>query len=367
MVFRLGRLLPRQGPRARAARAAGRPDGAGGPAHGDAHGAAAGGDHARQRAGPGGGRLLLPRGRPRRRDHGDRGLRAGHVADRPDHPALGARAEPTSTSCSPSATGSTTIYRRSSTSRPSRGGSRSRPSRSRTSRSRRRCSAPWRARPRPSASAAPRSSTPRASSRPPRSSPRPAAIIGREPSALQLRYLQTLLEVGADQNSTIVFPLPLDLLKPFLERAGRRARSAATHLEELPAPERPRTDRPWTTGRSSASCTCWRWRSSWAASCARRRGGAGPARRGDDDSRMRAVGRRFGSGAWWRWRCWSPPAPPSPPTSAAGTTTPSRQARAARAGVRAHRAAHATPHSRAVSIAVLARLLVVWLGVSLTH
>ncbi len=45
-----------------------------------------------------------------------------------------------------------------------------------------------------------------------------AAIIGREPSALQLRYLQTLLEVGADQNSTIVFPLPLDLLKPFLER-----------------------------------------------------------------------------------------------------------------------------------------------------
>ena len=33
-----------------------------------------------------------------------------------------------------------------------------------------------------------------------------AAIIGREPSALQLRYLQTLLEIGADQNSTIVFP-----------------------------------------------------------------------------------------------------------------------------------------------------------------
>jgi regulator of protease activity HflC (stomatin/prohibitin superfamily) len=43
-----------------------------------------------------------------------------------------------------------------------------------------------------------------------------AAIIGREPAALQLRYLQTLLEVGADQNSTIVFPLPLDLIKPFL-------------------------------------------------------------------------------------------------------------------------------------------------------
>src|SRR3954470_22425870 len=35
-----------------------------------------------------------------------------------------------------------------------------------------------------------------------------AGIIGREPSALQLRYLQTLVEIGADQNSTIVFPLP---------------------------------------------------------------------------------------------------------------------------------------------------------------
>ena len=47
-----------------------------------------------------------------------------------------------------------------------------------------------------------------------------AAILGREPSALQLRYMQTLVEVGTDQSSTIVFPLPLDLLTPFLERAG---------------------------------------------------------------------------------------------------------------------------------------------------
>jgi len=55
-----------------------------------------------------------------------------------------------------------------------------------------------------------------------------AAIIGREPSALHLRYLQTLLEVGADQSSTIVFPLPLDLLQPFLERvAGGGAESGA--------------------------------------------------------------------------------------------------------------------------------------------
>jgi regulator of protease activity HflC (stomatin/prohibitin superfamily) len=72
-----------------------------------------------------------------------------------------------------------------------------------------------------------------------------AEIIGREPSALQLRYLQTLLEVGADQNSTIVFPLPLDLLKPFLERAGSdpRAEVSTRVLEELARlPERPEAE-----------------------------------------------------------------------------------------------------------------------------
>lgn len=47
-----------------------------------------------------------------------------------------------------------------------------------------------------------------------------AAILGREPSALQLRYLQTLLEIGVEQNSTIVFPLPLDLIRPWLEHAA---------------------------------------------------------------------------------------------------------------------------------------------------
>jgi regulator of protease activity HflC (stomatin/prohibitin superfamily) len=47
-----------------------------------------------------------------------------------------------------------------------------------------------------------------------------AQILGREPSALQLRYLQTLLEVSTGQSSTIVFPLPLDMVRPFLERRG---------------------------------------------------------------------------------------------------------------------------------------------------
>ena len=42
-----------------------------------------------------------------------------------------------------------------------------------------------------------------------------ADIISRNPATLQLRYLQTLLEIGVNQNSTIVFPLPIDLVKAF--------------------------------------------------------------------------------------------------------------------------------------------------------
>ena len=41
-------------------------------------------------------------------------------------------------------------------------------------------------------------------------------IISRNPATLQLRYLQTLSEIGIEQNSTVVFPLPMDLIKPLL-------------------------------------------------------------------------------------------------------------------------------------------------------
>jgi hypothetical protein len=44
-----------------------------------------------------------------------------------------------------------------------------------------------------------------------------ADVIAGNPASLQLRYLQTLTEIGATQNSTIVFPLPLDVVKPFLD------------------------------------------------------------------------------------------------------------------------------------------------------
>jgi len=50
-----------------------------------------------------------------------------------------------------------------------------------------------------------------------------AKILSSIPAAMQLRYLQTLTEIGAEQNSTIVFPMPIDILKPFLsilEHAG---------------------------------------------------------------------------------------------------------------------------------------------------
>src|SRR5438874_3077568 len=48
-----------------------------------------------------------------------------------------------------------------------------------------------------------------------------AVVISDHPIALQLRYLQTLLELGSSQATTIVFPAPIDLIKPFLERAER--------------------------------------------------------------------------------------------------------------------------------------------------
>jgi regulator of protease activity HflC (stomatin/prohibitin superfamily) len=47
-----------------------------------------------------------------------------------------------------------------------------------------------------------------------------AEILSRNPAALQLRYLQTLLELGGEK-STIVFPLPMDLVKPFLSTSGQ--------------------------------------------------------------------------------------------------------------------------------------------------
>jgi len=47
-----------------------------------------------------------------------------------------------------------------------------------------------------------------------------ALVIEKHPIALQLRYLQTLLEIGGSNSSTIIFPAPIDLIKPFLDRGS---------------------------------------------------------------------------------------------------------------------------------------------------
>ena len=49
-----------------------------------------------------------------------------------------------------------------------------------------------------------------------------AAIIDRQPAALQLRYLQTLSEIATENNSTTIFPLPIELIRPFLAQISDR-------------------------------------------------------------------------------------------------------------------------------------------------
>jgi len=66
-----------------------------------------------------------------------------------------------------------------------------------------------------------------------------ADIIGRNPTTLQLRYLQTLREIGATQNSTVVFPMPIDLIKPVIDAVQRAPGEAgkAPRAPEIPAAE----------------------------------------------------------------------------------------------------------------------------------
>jgi regulator of protease activity HflC (stomatin/prohibitin superfamily) len=70
-----------------------------------------------------------------------------------------------------------------------------------------------------------------------------AALIATQPSALQLRYLQTLSEIGEEQNSVIVFPMPIDIVKPFLELTGHSQRNP----ESTPPPAPADLPRPYVT------------------------------------------------------------------------------------------------------------------------
>ena len=65
-----------------------------------------------------------------------------------------------------------------------------------------------------------------------------ARVLQSQPASIQLRYLQTVTEIAAENNSTTIFPLPIDILRPFLQRAEQAASSAATEAK-LPAPAKP--------------------------------------------------------------------------------------------------------------------------------
>ena len=95
-----------------------------------------------------------------------------------------------------------------------------------------------------------------------------ADVISRNPVTIQLRYLQTLREIGANQNSTVVFPMPIDLIKPMLDVMQKPAGEATT---EVPPPHRPRT------AMSSAPRSC---HASSIPASRRRRSYRRPARRG---------------------------------------------------------------------------------------
>jgi regulator of protease activity HflC (stomatin/prohibitin superfamily) len=69
-----------------------------------------------------------------------------------------------------------------------------------------------------------------------------ADVISRNPVAIQLRYLQTLIEVSGNQSSTIVFPLPIDVLQPLV-------RDAQTNVALTAGPDRDRANEALTAAR----------------------------------------------------------------------------------------------------------------------
>ena len=61
-----------------------------------------------------------------------------------------------------------------------------------------------------------------------------ARMLQSQPASLQLRYLQTLTEIAAENNSTTIFPIPIDLLKPFMQRADDSIAAATPAGAGLP-------------------------------------------------------------------------------------------------------------------------------------
>jgi regulator of protease activity HflC (stomatin/prohibitin superfamily) len=62
-----------------------------------------------------------------------------------------------------------------------------------------------------------------------------AHTLAREPASLQLRYLQTVTEIAAENNSTTIFPVPIEMFRPFMEMAARGAASGSAQPSIPPA------------------------------------------------------------------------------------------------------------------------------------
>ena len=69
-----------------------------------------------------------------------------------------------------------------------------------------------------------------------------AGNLAKEPTALQLRYLQTVVEIAAENNSTTIFPIPIELFRPFLTQAAAAAPRAEVASAEAPGTALPASD-----------------------------------------------------------------------------------------------------------------------------
>jgi len=63
-----------------------------------------------------------------------------------------------------------------------------------------------------------------------------ARVLQSQPASIQLRYLQTLTEIAAENNSTTIFPLPIEMFRPYFQRAADAA-AAATLAATVPPPQ----------------------------------------------------------------------------------------------------------------------------------
>ncbi|MEP7176027.1 MAG: SPFH domain-containing protein, partial [Gemmatimonadales bacterium] len=63
-----------------------------------------------------------------------------------------------------------------------------------------------------------------------------AKTLAKEPISIQLRYLQTVTEIAAENNSTTIFPIPIELFKPFLQAQTRAERPALPRVDDAEAP-----------------------------------------------------------------------------------------------------------------------------------